>query len=290
MDSVNLNNEHEAYEDPRSLYEIQAEVNAVLRNARIPCLVSGNMMKEILGYTTYVWHMDIILEDEDMGRAVKALREAGYNNHPKHVGCWYRNRFTDDFRRVPCNPAHVFHFQQRIWERRTRRFHLDLRLYRKSEYFWALPEIPLAGASENNRHYIWTDDPRLPRHHPEDRQSLGAFPYQMPPVMIPSPARVIEAVIRLKARDRKRPCRGRVWDLTLAHFMNVGTKEITPGGPSPIYGPLYDPDAFECIFREWWISELQADCIRSIDLPLQLEQRLECNELPEPHTAPADLT
>ena len=229
-------------------------------------------------------HLDFAVQDFHLQAAINILREKGYND------TFYQNctTFAEEREKrydAHMKPDHWFHLYDRIPVHlplpghnlptpppSPAKTHVDLRLHRISECFWALPPIPLTDTwLPNDRNYIRTDDPRLPVKPRQNYPNFGAFPPQIPTVIIPSPARVIEAIIRLKARDRKRCCRGRCWDRRFAHFMFIGRKANDANIPPPISGRLYELEAFDREFHDWWTSEMDYQCIRSFDLRRELE-------------------
>ncbi|RAL03168.1 uncharacterized protein BO80DRAFT_432951 [Aspergillus ibericus CBS 121593] len=241
-------------------YALASEISEILRDARVPCLLIEDLMFRVLGIDGCNKHLDLALEDSHLDYAIDILRGEGFDDKT-YPNCSTLLDELDKAGEAHFQPAHWFHLCDRTpLPRRIppdsmgsahpdddEKAHVDLRLYRMSEYFWALPELPPVRSLLTTGDYIWTHDHRLPAHYlgTDPSQNSGLFPPDIPPVLIPSPARVIESLIRLKARDSKRPCRGRFWHLRLAYFMTVGRSEIAPGRAPPIGGALYEPDAFD---------------------------------------------
>ncbi|PWY77291.1 hypothetical protein BO94DRAFT_588624 [Aspergillus sclerotioniger CBS 115572] len=270
-------------------YTLASEVSGILRHHEIPCMLIGDLLFRVLGYKGSNKHLDLAVEDFHLEQAIAILRDNGYDDS-FHQKCTTIDEERQKQYEAHMKPAHWFHLYDRtpvhsyrltghdfsIPLQSTAKEHVDLRLYRMSEYFWVLPNIPLAvDWVPNDRNYIQTDDPRLPVRAPHKEPDFGAFPPHIPAVIMPSPARVIEAIIWLKARDSKLCCRGRCWNLMFAYVMYIGRKANYVDIPPPISGPLYDIDAFEQVFHEWWRSEMESQCMRSVDLLRELETVLQ---------------
>lgn len=63
-------------------------------------------------------------------------------------------------------------------------------ILRKSDIYWALPDLPVQAPAADDRHYALSNDPRF-----------GQWPDELGPVRIVTPVAILESLILLTCRD-----------------------------------------------------------------------------------------
>ncbi|GKZ50920.1 hypothetical protein AbraIFM66951_004615 [Aspergillus brasiliensis] len=204
--SETLEADNEASPGP-SLMTETSNASHLLKEADppIPCVLWGIILQTI--FEDYrqenqeILSIDLVVEDEQIKAAIETLRKAGFRDEDKYPGCPYSEGAYPD---NELKPFHVFHLFDLFAERemnlyhgyRGPRQHHDLRIHRKSDVLWRLPKFTVqTEINEEDENFMPTLDHRLhsegvhrPRNHPPTRN----------PLILPTPARLAEALINLK--------------------------------------------------------------------------------------------
>lgn len=190
-----------------------------------------------------------------MTDAIETLRKAGFRDHDNYPGCPYNEGACPG---NELKPVHVFHLFDLFSHRavaethgvtKGSQQHHDLRLHRKSNVLWRLPNFTVqTEANEADENFMLTLDRRLRWkgvHRPKNKD----HPPTKNPLVIPTPARYAEALIYLKARDEHFNKCEIDWDEILTEHFRTYLYVAE-------YGDLFDLDANQKTLsetcREWW--------------------------------------
>ncbi|GKZ26784.1 hypothetical protein AbraCBS73388_003168 [Aspergillus brasiliensis] len=196
----------ERYDGQTDTFIIASNASHLLKEADppIPCVLWGIILQTIFEdyrQENEILSIDLVVEDEQIKAAIETLRKAGFRDEDKYPGCPYSEGAYPD---NELKPFHVFHLFDLFAERemnlyhgyRGPRQHHDLRIHRKSDVLWRLPKFTVqTEINEEDENFMPTLDHRLhsegvhrPRNHPPTRN----------PLILPTPARLAEALINLK--------------------------------------------------------------------------------------------
>ena len=258
-------------------YKLAMQVGDLLRQAQIPHVLWGDKMFDllllnqnveastqtntfILQTLTLTQTLDFVIPDHLMDNAIRVLREADFQDKIESLqnkNCrWLKNK-QETVRPLTPWPYHWFHLDpeppckdaycQGHCGRSVRlylRCHADLVLHRKSDCLWSFPDFTIKSPDYNNPNYMLANDPRLPETEPGD---LGRIPDPDCRLQILTPARYIESIIALRARDWLTTDQGEHWYRILLRIFNTHKNRPIPGRCA-LLGPLLLREPF----RKWW--------------------------------------
>ncbi|PWY80671.1 hypothetical protein BO70DRAFT_47652 [Aspergillus heteromorphus CBS 117.55] len=194
--------------------ELVFNVARLLEANGIPCILINDCMHDIFGFDVAVTDIEFVIPDDLMDKAVDVLRAADFADDPivpqGELKCrpfralCERARGRDITR---FEPIHWFHL---AGEDAPDEFHPELCLHQKSDYFWNLPDLVLGPVNENDPHFMLATDRRLP-----GMMYYGRLNVDIPPIKVPRPARYVEAMMLLCARDAHTRDRGAQWALEI---------------------------------------------------------------------------
>ncbi|PYI12188.1 hypothetical protein BO78DRAFT_382174 [Aspergillus sclerotiicarbonarius CBS 121057] len=189
--------------------ELISDIVQLLEDNQVASLLIGTFMRGLLYQPVEPNPIDLVIDNKlitgddgcmenSLDRAVRILHGAGFPdgleyNTPglKCPAVMERRNATREFLFGPrFKPYHSFHLQGET----QGGMHQELRLYSKSDYFWAVPDFKL-GPLDRSDHpdFILANDSRC-------LEGPGRFPEGPCRVKIPSPVRYIEAMLLLMIR------------------------------------------------------------------------------------------
>ncbi|BCS02308.1 uncharacterized protein AKAW2_60572A [Aspergillus luchuensis] len=162
--------------------ELRRYVAWLLRESEVPAFLWGPEVTRIYGSNTDFEYSMWAVKDEAMKKAVQVLNEAGLRPCKKGRRC-------AKHRSLPFPDQHYHkvlkHFNTHVSH--------GVYLYRKSRFFPHFPDPPLVDPKPDDRYYMLSSDKRLPdwSYSCVQVQRMSKDGY---PVIIPTPARYLEAV------------------------------------------------------------------------------------------------
>ncbi|PYH88213.1 hypothetical protein BO71DRAFT_445399 [Aspergillus ellipticus CBS 707.79] len=198
-------------------HKLASKIAKILDDARIPNVIWSDIMNSILGITNFLYIQVVItfvVEDKDLNKAIAALKKAKLCKS-SHGHCPFR------FRRTEATPWPSYHCHASSA--------LDapiISLVRKSESLWDLPSLPLQFPIRDDPNFMLSTDCRLPGDE-SPGMGDGRFDESLYPVKTMIPARWIESLYLLEARDLPFRCQGRYWRGLLDDFERH-SRELIP--------------------------------------------------------------
>ncbi|RDH37401.1 hypothetical protein BDQ94DRAFT_166595 [Aspergillus welwitschiae] len=156
----------------------------LLREAKVPAFPWGPEVTRIYGSEADLRYSIWAVKDEAMEKAVQVLNEAGLPPCKNGRRCAVND---PEYTSLPF-PDHHYHTDLNY-----RQTHVTngVYLYRKSRFFPLYPDPPLDDPKPDDRYYMLSSDKRLPDWSYPCVQRMSEDEY---PVIIPTPARYLEAV------------------------------------------------------------------------------------------------
>ncbi|PKY04087.1 hypothetical protein P168DRAFT_281738 [Aspergillus campestris IBT 28561] len=248
------------YIDQPLSYKLAMEVGELLRQAQIPHILWGEKMFDLLLLNSNVGTLDFVIPDHQMDNAIHVLRDAEFQDEIETLqnkNCRWLKDKQESIRPVQPWPSHWFHLDpepacndtycQSHCGRSVRlylRCHADLVLHRKSDCLWSLPGFTLDDPHYDDPNYMLANDRRLPESEPGD---LGRVSKPNCRLQILTPARYIESIITLRARDWLTTDQGEHWYKILLRIFNTHKNRPIPGRCA-----LLGPTLLREPFQKWW--------------------------------------
>ncbi|PYH38392.1 uncharacterized protein BO87DRAFT_455923 [Aspergillus neoniger CBS 115656] len=196
-----------AYPSP----ELRRYVAWLLREAEVPAFLWGPEITRIYGsknkFRYHLW----AVKDEEMEKAVQVLDKAGFPPCQNGLRCTV---FDPQYTKLP-SPDHHYHTDHNYEQDSVTS---GVYLYRKSRLFPSLPDPPLHDLEPNDRYYMLNSDERFPHWNigASERSSEQKYP-----VIVPTPARYLEAICLLAVRYMEGQHSSIFWNAEKYRMMNL---------------------------------------------------------------------
>ncbi|PLB46200.1 hypothetical protein P170DRAFT_429337 [Aspergillus steynii IBT 23096] len=253
------------YNGQRVDNNLAEEIGKLLDHAGVPNYVWGEIYLTLIAAPVVIHKLDFFVPDHLIDVAINTLRNADFPDDKDNPRCAWNKKAHEREGTWPI-PYHMFHLEEddsllmdeqdehfpktaEDIERIKGPWHVDLFLYRKSDYFWDLPDIPVGLPAPDDPNFMLANDRRLPV---ERVQGSGDGRIEDPncQLKIVAPPRYIESNLLLIARDRRSCDGGLYWAENLRFVIMYTTKSTADWS-------LTEPESLKPRFQRLWATWLR---------------------------------
>ncbi|GLA05768.1 hypothetical protein AnigIFM60653_006279 [Aspergillus niger] len=215
------------------LFKWGSKIAKLLDHVKVPYVAWGDLMNSHMirdsdtnwGCLSWYGHLGFVVSDDRFDAAIRALRVAGLSEdscYPEY--CHWAN--GPESCRLPYPwPAHHFHHYvgDVKWVRGKQIKCYPVGLYRKSQWLWLLPDLPLDFPEPNDPNFMLSTDRRLPD------WDVEGFGNSFHPIKLLTPVRWIESLICQTIRDLSlKGNRGRARHIPVEEFHQRLARQLPP--------------------------------------------------------------